>query len=60
MITDYTQGRFVEQTFSYESLMKKRVKKHSSYLQPIFEAISNSLEATEGKDDSIIIRLKVS
>lgn len=60
MIKDYTNGRFVEQTFSYESLMKKRVKKHSSFLQPIFEAVSNSLEATKGKDDTIVIRLKVS
>ena len=60
MIKDYTKGRFVEQTFSYESLMKKRVKKHSSFLQPLFEAVSNSLEATKGKDDTIVIRLKVS
>lgn len=60
MIRDYTNGRFVEQTFSYVSLMKKRVKKHSSFLQPIFEAVSNSLEATKGKDDTIVIRLKVS
>lgn len=37
--------------------MKKHVKKHSSYLQPIFEAISNSLEATSGKDDVITIRI---
>ncbi len=37
--------------------MKKHVKKHSSYFQPIFEAISNSLEATSGKDDVITIRI---
>lgn len=36
------------------------MKKHSSFLQPIFEAVSNSLEATNGKDDTIVIRLKVS
>jgi hypothetical protein len=60
MIRDYSKGRFVEQTVSYESLMKKRVKKHFSFLQPIFEAVSNSLEATKGKDDTIVIRLKVS
>jgi hypothetical protein len=40
--------------------MKKRVKKHSSYLQPIYEAVSNSLEATRGKEDRIFVRLKVS
>lgn len=60
MIRDYEQGRFVPQTFSYESLMKRRVKKHSSYLQPIYEVVSNSLEATSGKEDYITIRLKVS
>ena len=60
MIRDYKQGRFVPQTFSYESLMKKRVKKHPSYLQPIYEAVSNSLEATSGKGDYVTIRLKVS
>ena len=60
MIRDYKQGRFVPQTFSYESLMKKRVKKHSSFLQPIYEAVSNSLEATSGKEDYVTIRLKVS
>lgn len=60
MITDYTKGEFVPQTFSYESLMKRRVKKHSSFYQPIFEAVSNALEAINGKDDRIIVRLKVS
>lgn len=60
MIRDYTKGHFVEQTISYESLMKKRVKKHSSFLQPIYEAVSNSLEATKGKGDFVVIKLKVS
>ena len=44
MIRDYSTGRYVEQTVSYESLMKKRVKKHSSFLQPIFEAVSKVTE----------------
>ena len=60
MITDYTRGEFIKQTVSYESLMKRRVKKHSSFFQPIFEAVSNALEATNGKDDEIIIKLRVS
>jgi len=60
MITDYTKGEFIKQTVSYESLMKRRVKKHSSFFQPIYEAVSNALEATNGKDDEIAIRLKVS
>ena len=29
--------------------MKKRVKKHSSFLQPIFEAVSNSLRLLKGE-----------
>ena len=60
MITDFSNGEFIKQTFSYESLMKRRVKKHASVFQPILEAISNALEATEGKGDKIVIRLKVS
>lgn len=60
MITDYSNGEFIKQTFSYESLMKRRVKKHASFFQPILEAVSNALEATGGKGDSISIRLKVS
>lgn len=60
MITDFKDGEFIKQTFSYESLMKRRVKKHASSFQPILEAFSNALEATAGKDDKIIIRQKVS
>lgn len=60
MITDFSKGEFVKQTVSYESLMKRRVKKHASFFQPIFEAVSNALEATDGSRDKIVIRLKVS
>lgn len=57
MYKELVNGTFVPQDISYPTLMKKHVKKHSSYLQPIFEAISNSLEATSGKDDVITIRI---
>ena len=57
MYKELINGAFVPQDISYPTLMKKHVKKHSSYLQPIFEAISNSLEATSGKDDIITIRI---
>ena len=57
MYKELVNGTFVPQDISYPTLMKKHVKKHSSYLQPIFEAISNSLEATSGKDDIITIRI---
>ena len=60
MITDYSNGEFIRQTFSYESLMRRRVKKHMSSFQPIYEAVSNALEATTGKGDKIVIRLNVS
>lgn len=30
---------------AYQSMMKRQIKKHSSYLQPLFEAFSNSLES---------------
>lgn len=57
MYKELVNGTFVPQDISYPTLMKKHVKKHSSYLQPIFEAISNSLEVTSGKDDVITIRI---
>ena len=50
-------GCFIKQYIDYPSLMKRHIKKHSSYMQPIFEAISNSLEATNGSGDIITIRL---
>lgn len=31
---------------AYQSMMKMQIRKHSSYLQPIFEAISNALESS--------------
>ncbi len=42
-------GIFSPNTVDYESLMRRRIRKSSSPLQPIYEAFSNSLEATEGK-----------
>ena len=60
MITDFNNGEFIKQTVAYDFLMKKRVKKHPSFFQPILEAVSNAFEATEGKGDKIVIRLKVS
>lgn len=50
-------GIFSPNTVDYESLMRRRIKKASNPLQPIFEAFSNSLEVTEGKGDSITIEL---
>lgn len=49
-------GRYIPQYIDYPSMMKRHIRKHVSYMQPIYEAISNSLEVTEGKDDTITIR----
>lgn len=60
MYSEYKElkdGCFVKQYIDYPSLMRRHIKKHSSYMQPIFEAISNALEATKGSGDTITIRL---
>ena len=38
-------GKFIRQGISYPGLMASRIKKSSSFLQPLFEAFSNSWEA---------------
>lgn len=60
MYKELKGGAFLKQDTSYPTLMKKHIKKHSSYLQPIFEAISNSLEVTNGAKDSIVVRMNYS
>ena len=35
---DSSHGRGI----AYQSMMKRQIRKHSSFLQPMFEAISNS------------------
>lgn len=57
MYKELTNGSFFIQEIAYPSLMKKHIKKHSLFLQPIFEAISNSLEVTDGVEDCITIKL---
>lgn len=57
MYKELTNGSFFIQEIAYPSFMKKHIKKHSSFLQPMFEAISNSLEVTNGAEDCITIRL---
>jgi hypothetical protein len=55
---DLNNGIFVPAGLDYRSLMRKRITKHSSYLQPIYEAISNALEVLlGGYEDSITVRL---
>lgn len=52
-------GHFQKQFIDYPSMMRRHIKKHSSYMQPFFEAISNSLEATCGSNDTITVRLQL-
>lgn len=59
-MVEYTalkDGIFSPNSVDYNSLMRRRIKKASNPLQPIFEAFSNSLEATSGKYNSIHIEL---
>lgn len=49
---------YIEQSIDYSTLMKRHIRKHGTYLQPMYEALSNALEATHGEDDTITIRLR--
>ena len=51
--------KYLRQSISYPSLMRRHIKKHSSCIQPYFEAISNSLEATKGVGDTITVRIQM-
>ncbi|MFQ9854701.1 MAG: hypothetical protein ACLRXN_19965 [Bacteroides caccae] len=50
-------GIFSPNSVDYNSLMRRRIKKATNPLQPIFEAFSNSLEATKGLYNNIHIEL---
>lgn len=50
-------GKFIRQGISYPGLMESRIKKSSSFLQPLFESFSNSWEAVRDHDYYITIEL---
>lgn len=52
-----TTGIFSQNSVDYDSLMRRRIKKASNLLQPIFEAFSNAWEAIAGKGHSITVEL---
>lgn len=52
-----TNGTFSPNSVDYNSLMKRRIRKSGNPLQPIFESFSNSIEATNGQQNSIHIEL---
>lgn len=58
-ITKQDKGDYIKQSIDYLSLMKRHIRKHHSYMQPIFEAISNAFEATNGQGDTITVRLRL-
>jgi len=53
-------GYFHESDIDYPALMNKHIQKHTSSLQPLFEAISNSFEATSDENDEICISMNFS
>ena len=53
-------GSFYETDVEFPTLMKKHIQKHGTALQPIYEAISNSFEATKDENDSITIAMNFS
>lgn len=50
-------GQPVTQGVSYSGLMNQRIRKSTSFLQPLYEAFSNSLEAVEDSDYCIEVDL---
>lgn len=50
-------GKYSPAGVDYPTVLRKRVKKSGSILQPLYEAISNSLEATTGKENNITISI---
>lgn len=50
-------GKYSPAGVDYPTVLRKRVKKSSSILQPLYEAISNSLEATTGKENNITVSI---
>ena len=55
-----TEGAFHITDVSFPALMKKHISKHTTSFQPIYEAISNSFEATRDENDELIISLNFS
>ena len=50
-------GSFSPAGVDYPTVLRKRVRKSGTILQPLYEAISNSLEATTGNENHITITI---
>ena len=58
MIKELVNGNYLPQYVDFPSMMRIQIKKHSLFLQPLFEAFSNSLEALRGNNNAITVRIK--
>ena len=56
---ELTNGKYLRQPISYPTMMRKQIKKHEMFLQPLFEAYSNALESLQGDDNVIVVKLKM-
>lgn len=57
---DETQGEYHVTDIDYPALMHKHIPKHSTTFQPLFEALSNSFEATKDENDEIVVSMNFS
>ena len=51
------EGVYSPAGVDYPTVLRKRVRKSGNILQPLYEAISNSLEATVGSENHIIVTI---
>lgn len=51
------EGVYSPAGVDYPTVLRKRVRKSGNILQPLYEAISNSLEATLGSENHIIVTI---
>lgn len=56
-IKNLRNGYYSPAGVDYQTVLRKRVRKSGTFLQPLYEAISNSLEATTGKENHIIVTI---
>lgn len=54
---DLKEGKYSPAGVDYPTVLRKRVRKSGTILQPLYEAISNSLEATVGSENHIIVTI---
>lgn len=53
------EGVYSPAGVDYPTVLRKRVRKSGNILQPLYEAISNSLEATVGSENHISLYMEI-